>query len=179
VKGKTLLFMLGGLTFGVLFGILLLFLQSHSNPVNSQRLPPTVGSAMKDFSLKNLSGEQVNISGFKGKPIVLNFWATWCPPCKEEMPLLEQTAKANTGNLLVIGVDYAEEKSVVEQFILDRKITFPILLDQGGIVSEMYFVKNYPMTFFIDRDGVLRAQHLGQLSNELLTRYLEQIGISQ
>jgi cytochrome c biogenesis protein CcmG, thiol:disulfide interchange protein DsbE len=179
VKLKALLFLLGGLSIGVLLGFSILFNGSNSNTASTQHLPPTVGSPVKDFTLDNLQGEAVKIGGKKGQPLVLNFWATWCPPCKEEMPLLEIYAKTYSGQVTIIGVDYGEEKNVVQQFVEEKQITFPILLDQSGIVSDMFFVRNYPMTFFIDKDGVLRAQHLGQLTQDVMVRYMELIGITQ
>lgn len=160
-------------------GILVLANGSFNNQDSAQRLPPTVGSAVKDFVLDDLSGNEVKISRLKGKPLVLNFWATWCPPCKEEMPLLEHYSKLYANEITIIGVDYAEDQQTVQQFVEEQTITFPVLLDQAGIVSEMYFVRNYPMTFFIDADGILRAQHLGQLTDEVMKRYLDLIGIGE
>jgi cytochrome c biogenesis protein CcmG, thiol:disulfide interchange protein DsbE len=170
---------MGGLLTGALLSVFILFSGAGNNQAGEQRLPPTIGSALKDFTLDAMDGKSIKISSLKGKPLILNFWATWCAPCKEEMPLLEHYGNTYAGQLLVIGVDYAEEKDLVERFIDEQKITFPILLDKDGIVSDLYFVHNYPMTFFIDRDGVLRAQHLGQLTNDVMIRYLELIGITK
>ncbi|MBE0698936.1 MAG: TlpA family protein disulfide reductase [Anaerolineaceae bacterium] len=179
MKLKGLLFLIGGLLIGVLLGVLIVFGGSSNHQGAGQRIPPTIGSAVKDFTLEKLDGEPLKISGVRGKPLILNFWATWCPPCKEEMPLLAQYADAYSDQLVVIGVNYAEEKDLVERFVNEQNITFPILLDKSGTVADIYFVRNYPMTFFIDKDGVLRAQHLGQLTNDVMIRYLELIGITE
>lgn len=170
--------MFGGLLVGIFLGILV-FLSGPGQTTNIQRnLPPTIGSPVVDFELPGLNGGVQRLSDLKNKPVVLNFWATWCGPCKEEMPLLNNLAQEQSDNLIVLGINYAEQEEVVRGFISANGITFPILLDQSGQVANLYFVRNYPMTFFVDAGGVLRAQHIGLLSEELLARYLKLIGIN-
>lgn len=180
---KGLLFLLGGLLFGIGLGAVVLFSgPSASAGPKERRLPPTVGSAARDFSLPLLDerdgdGAVITLNALKGQPVVINFWATWCPPCKEEMPLLERYATEYKGQMTVLGVDYAEDEALVRAFVEEQRITFPILLDHDGVVSDLYYVRNYPTTFFVDAEGVLRAQHLGMLTEERMVKYLETIGI--
>jgi cytochrome c biogenesis protein CcmG, thiol:disulfide interchange protein DsbE len=174
---KGILLLLAGLAFGIILGVLIIQTGPDRTGTANRRLPPTVGSRAADFTLDQLGGDAVKLSDLKGKPVVMNFWATWCPPCKEEMPLLEKYAQQHAGQVTFLGVDYAEKEDVVQQFITQAGVTFPILLDRAGIVSDLYYVRNYPITFFIDSDGVVRAQHMGLLSEDLMDRYLKTIGI--
>lgn len=181
LKLKGILFLFGGLLLGVFLGVLV-YTGSQGGLVNSssgQKLPPAVGSAAPDFSLPGLGGSQQGLNEAQGKPVVVNFWATWCPPCVEEMPLLDKYAQKYAGQLVIYGIDSAEEEAQVARFISDNEIRFPILLDEDANVTDAYFVRNFPATFFIDADGVLRAQHLGTLREDLLIRYLATIGIQE
>lgn len=177
MKYKGVLFLIGGLLVGVLLGTTVFWGGPGWTAGAQQPLPPAIGSLVSDFELPALSGPAQRLSELKGRPVVINFWATWCGPCKEEMPLLNRLAREYPENLVVLGVNYAESVDVVEEFVAEEGITFPILLDEAGQVADLYFVRNYPATFFIDAGGVLRAQHIGLLSENLLARYLELIAI--
>ena len=176
-KGGLLL--LGGLVLGVLFGILIFYNSSAGSvlPDGSRALPPTVGAPSPDFSLPQLGESERRLSDLRGTPVVINFWATWCPPCIEEMPLLDHAAADYSGKMVVLGINSGESPELVQPFLEKNGITFPILLDQTESVTDLYFVRNFPMTFFIDADGVLRAQHIGVLREDQLSRYLTTIGI--
>jgi cytochrome c biogenesis protein CcmG, thiol:disulfide interchange protein DsbE len=177
LKLKGVFFLLFGLSIGVALGALIIFSGDNPTGETSRRLPPTVGSPVEDFELQMLDGERRSLSSYAGTPIVMNFWATWCPPCKEEMPLLDQFAEQYAGEVVILGINYNEEERVVQEYVSAEGIKFPIMLDFTGAVSTQYFVRNYPTTFFIDAEGVLRAQHLGLLTEDLLGRYLQTIGI--
>jgi cytochrome c biogenesis protein CcmG, thiol:disulfide interchange protein DsbE len=182
LRMKAPLLMLAGLGVGLALGLLIFF----GGPVaglrgenRAQRLPPTVGSPVEDFRLEQLDGSTLRLSDLRGKAVLVNFWATWCPPCREEMPLLEQTALGYADRLVVIGIDYGEDRQTVSSFVQEVGISFPIVLDLDGDVASRYFVRSYPASFFIDADGILRAQHLGALTENLLLTYLETVGIKQ
>lgn len=131
---------------------------------------------LADFELDSLDGEIIRLSEFRGRPVVVNFWATWCDPCKEEMPLLELVYTGNSNRLVVIGVNAQEDPIVVKPFVENYQLTFPIVLDQNGEMEKRYAVRGYPTTFFIDADGVLKAEYIGQLNDALLMNYLKLIG---
>jgi thiol-disulfide isomerase/thioredoxin len=180
VKFRTSQYLVGGLIFVALVGLVVLWISPRSARTGQtyRSLPPTVGSPVPDFELTRLDGISQQLSKLKGTPVLINFWATWCAPCKEEMPMLERYSKQYAGKLVVLGVDSEEEINLVQPFIQGMEITFPILLDQSGSVSDRYFVKDFPYTFFVDQDGILRGQHLGLLSEDYLVRYLQTIGIN-
>jgi len=177
VKLKAIVFMLGGLVLGGILGFLVLMNGSPTQTTTRQPLPPTVGSPAEAFELSMMGGEMQKLEDLRGKAVLINFWATWCPPCKEEMPLLDRYAKMYNGELMILGINYEEGERIIEPFVSQAEITFPILLDQNGKVADLYFVKNFPTTFFIDPDGTIRAQHVGLLTEDLLVRYLKTIGI--
>lgn len=181
MKAKGIFILLVGLGFGLLMaGIILLTGSNSPQPeARQQQLPPSVGSPAADFSLQTLNGGTQKLSDLRGKPVMINFWATWCPPCEAEMPMFQQYAEKYADQLVILGVNYAEEKDLVADFVQDYGLTFPILLDSDGSVAYQYYVRSYPSTFFVDADGVVRSQHLGLMSEELLVAYLETVGIKQ
>jgi thiol-disulfide isomerase/thioredoxin len=185
VRLKVGAFLLGGLLLGVGVGYFVFWNKPPAAGSSSRRLPPTVGSPAPDFGLPVLGGgyqklsDLWNVSAEKRTPAILNFWATWCTPCKVEMPLLERYSRKYSGKLAVLGINYGEKPEVVQPFVTGMGITFSILLDQSQMIADIYFVKNFPTTFFIDENGTIRAQHLGVLSEDILTRYLSTIGIKE
>lgn len=179
MKPKNLLILLSGVLLGGLIGLVIIVRIQDLALVSQRQLPPTVGSEVKNFKLDDVNGKPMNLHSMRGKPGIINFWATWCPPCKEEFPLLQNASLEYNNQLWVIAVNHAEDRDSVAKFIDEVNVTFPVLLDTSGVVSDMYFVHNFPMTFFIDSDGILQAQHLGQLTEDVLERYLPLIGIEK
>lgn len=135
---------------------------------------PDEGELAPDFALLSADGERIALSDFRGKTVVLNFWATWCPPCRAEMPELQAAWEergadgGDDGDLVVFAVDFDETASEVNGFVDEFGLTFPVALDGGGAVAEHYGVRGLPATFFIDAEGVLRSKNLGPVFGELL-----------
>jgi cytochrome c biogenesis protein CcmG, thiol:disulfide interchange protein DsbE len=175
-KFKGPLILAGGLLFGLLLGAMVLWGGGSSQ--GSPSAPPAAGKSVPDFTLTSLDGKRVHLSELKGKAVVINFWATWCPPCREEMPLLEVAAKKYQDQVLFLAVDDNEDQAQVRDYIQKMGLDLTVLLDPDGKINELYFVQSYPNTFFIDADGILRAQRVGQLDEAILRRNLEAIGIN-
>ncbi|MBE9531507.1 MAG: TlpA family protein disulfide reductase [Proteobacteria bacterium] len=125
--------------------------------------PTNAGSSSLDFTLPDLEGKQVNFSEYKGKVIFLNFWATWCEPCKEEMPsmqILYDTFKRRDFVVVAVSVD-SGKVGVVKEFVDDHKLTFPVLHDRRGKVKESYKTTGVPETFIIDQNGIIAEKVWG------------------
>ncbi len=135
------------------------------------------GQTAPDFSLISLDGEEYRLSDLKGTGVVLNFWATWCPPCKAEMPLLEAAAQDSQGEILFLAINFRENEELVRDFAEEMGgfEYLILLLDPPGEVSRLYNVQALPTTFFVDAKGKVRAVHIGALDAQLLTGYLEKI----
>ena len=172
-----MIFLLVGLLAGAAIGLAVLFRVSHSAAGAAQRRPPVVSAAASDFTLTTVDSQQVTLGDLKGQGVLVNFWATWCPPCMEEMPLFERYSQKYQGKLVVLGINYQEQDELVDKFRQENGISFPLLLDLSGKVADLYYVHNFPMSFFIDSEGTIRAQHLGLLTEDQLVRYLKLIGI--
>jgi len=115
-----------------------------------------------DFTLPSLSGSNVRLSELKGEVILLNFWASWCAPCRLEMPLLNKLHnKYKAIGFTVIGVNVEESISNAKDFLKENKVDFPILWDTKNTVSKQYSVQAMPTTVMIDRDGQVRYIHKG------------------
>lgn len=112
-----------------------------------------------DFTLSGPDGKPVKLSSLRGKVVLLNFWATWCPPCREEMPSMEKLYQSFRGrpDFVMLAVSSGETKAVVDQFLKKTPYSFPILLDPTGEVSAMYSISAIPTTYLIDAKGVVIA----------------------
>ena len=119
------------------------------------RAPTAVGKSAPDFSVASIEGKPQSLSTYRGRPIVLNLWASWCPPCREEMPDLQRLSSAYRGELIVIGVDEGESAERVAAFSRSLGIHYPILLDRGQRYGAAYAAQGLPTTAFIDRRGVV------------------------
>jgi peroxiredoxin len=113
-----------------------------------------------NFTLTDLSGKSWTLSALRGKVVFVNFWATWCPPCRKEMPDLEALSRQFAGQGLVVLAISDEEPTKVEPFVAQHKFTYPILLDPGSKVHEQFYVEGIPKTFLFDREGKLVAQSI-------------------
>jgi peroxiredoxin len=125
---------------------------------------PQKGFSAPDFLLQDISGQEINLQDFQGQAIILNFWATWCPPCKAEMPDLQNVYLQFQGKgLVVIGINRTDQEnySEVSDFILANQITFPVLLDPTGEIAKKYNVSALPTTFFIQPDGIIHKVIIG------------------
>lgn len=131
-----------------------------------------VGMRLPDARFTTFGGDEVSVHEMRGSPVVINFWATWCGPCKEEIPMLQEAydATQRTGFQLLAVTD--ELPSQVRGFVAENSMSFPILFDEGGRAGSRYRVQGIPTTFFLDSEGVIVARHTGALDAILLADYL-------
>jgi len=112
------------------------------------------GAMVPDVLLKRFGGGETQLSAIPAKVVMVNFWATWCPPCRAEMPSMERLYQKLKGQgLVVLGVDLQEDAKSVQKFVEEHKLTFPILLDSDGRVGTTYGARSIPTTYIIGRDG--------------------------
>ena len=126
-------------------------------------------------SLPDLDGRQVTLAEFQGKPVVINFWATWCPPCRLEMPEFQRAYEAyQEDDLVILAVNAAEQPEVVRSFFYDQMgYTFTPLLDEEGQVAEVFGAIGLPSTYFVNAAGEVTAVHRGALTQAQLQSYLK------
>ncbi len=140
---------------------------------------PQVSFAAPDFTLKTTAGEEYTLSELKGSAVLVNLWATWCPPCRAEMPAIERIYQEyKDQGLVVLAVDmtYQDNPADVVPFIQEYGLTFPVLLDETGTVGAAYQLRSLPSSYFIDRTGIIREVVIGgPMSEALLRARIEQI----
>ncbi|MDM5309239.1 redoxin domain-containing protein [Peribacillus frigoritolerans] len=125
-----------------------------------------IGAKAPNFSLKTLDGKQVELSDYEGKKVMLNFWATWCPPCKKEMPDMEKYTQQAGEDVVVLAVNIDPENDV-QAFVEDNGITFTIPLDSQSAknpVNERYKILSIPTTYFIDKKGIIRNKVISAMT---------------
>ena len=138
--------------------------------------PLSVGDKAHDFTLPDVYGNNVALSDFAGQPVVVNFWATWCAPCRIEMPELQNAYNTyRDQDLVVLAVNAQEGEPQVRAFFEEMGFTLPALLDGDGQVGRAYGTPGLPSTFFIDRSGEVTAVHRGLLTAGQIETYLAQI----
>lgn len=137
-----------------------------------------IGNQAPDFTLQTLTGKSIRLSDYRGKKVILNFWATWCPPCKAEVPdFVKFYAEARTDNVEIVAVNItADEKSKadVAEFVKAYSITYPVLLDEQGVVAKRYAISAIPTTYLLDTKGRVVQKHTGLLEYKTLQKLAAQ-----
>ena len=141
---------------------------------------PVAGAPAPDFTLSDTSGKSITLSSLKGQAVLINFWATWCDPCQREMPAIQHEFETRRDEgFMVLAVDAAETGPHIEADIQDfggkLGLTFPLLLDPGIVVNDLYRIRGYPTSFFVNRAGVIAAVHVGELTSKQLADYLAKL----
>lgn len=172
-----------GLLLGALMGFSYNFLHDAGYDLFSGLLAPFQASNVPvlnrlapDFELKDLSGTSVRLSSLKGKPVLINFWATWCGPCQSEMPLIQEIAQKYP-NLVVLAVNDGEVQRDVVDFVDRYGLKFPVLMDPEALVNIQYQVTGLPTSYFVDEQGVIRSLQIGVLSDTQIETHLKKIGV--
>jgi len=147
----------------------------HTTPAAA----PAIGAQAADFELKLLDGKSVRLEQLRGKPVVINFFASWCDPCRDEMPLINEIATGgDKGGYQVIGIAVEDTPAAVLQFSEEAKLAFPIGLDLNSTVKRAYRIFGPPATFFIDAQGTVRDIVLGPVTRERVRQGLKKSGVS-
>ncbi|WP_409293083.1 peroxiredoxin family protein [Peribacillus sp. SCS-37] len=132
------------------------------------------GNIAPDFTLSTLDGKTVSLSDYKGKKVLLNFWATWCPPCKKEIPEMKEYAERMPDNEVILAVNM-DPKADVKGFAAKMGMNFPVLLDKEDKVNSAYKVISIPTTYFIDSNGHISHKIIGQMKAEDLTEQMKKM----
>lgn len=136
------------------------------------------GNMAPDFELALLSGEKVKLSDYRGQKVILNFWATWCPPCKAEMPHMQSFYEKNKNNgmtILAVNLTALDKgPEVLDKFVKDYGLTFPIALDEENKVGTLYEAVTIPTSFIIGTDGRISKKYIGPMDEELMAKLLKE-----
>jgi peroxiredoxin len=148
---------------------------TKDNPtVQTSSTGVSTGEVAPDFELKTLDGRNVKLSDLQGKKVILNFWATWCPPCEAEMPAMEKYYKEAPKDVVILAVNIDPQLDV-QGFIDKKGITFPIPLDEKDEVNSLYQVISIPTTYFIDTKGVIQYKHIGGMTYDLMKKNVQNL----
>lgn len=136
------------------------------------------GNKAPDFQMKTIDGEEIKLSELKGTKVILNLWATWCPPCKAEMPHMQDFYEEQNKIVEILAVNLTtSEKNIknIEKFIKDNHVTFPVLLDQEGEIGDRYQAITIPTSYVIDSHGIIRKKIIGPMNREMITELINNI----
>ena len=161
----------------IVCGILVFFLAILSSCGYRPEVAVNIGQSAPSFKLPDLDGRETSLEQFKGKIILLDFWATWCTPCRMTMPVVEKLSKEYPDDMVVLAVNLRESKDVIEKYVFEQAIHSLVLLDEGGRVGADYGAYAIPMQFLIDRSGILRHIQTGYRQNmaALMRAQIEQL----
>ncbi|MGJ9459685.1 TlpA family protein disulfide reductase [Oceanobacillus sp. CF4.6] len=132
-----------------------------------------IGDIAPDFELETLAGETVRLSDYRGKRVFVNFWATWCPPCRAEIPDMQKLY--DTKDVVILAVNMAESPDTVHPFVEEFEMTFPVLMDAKSEVVGTYHVQAYPTSYMIDSTGRIQFMRLGAMNYDLMVQELEKM----
>jgi peroxiredoxin len=139
-------------------------------------VPAQVDFAAPKLTLTDLSGKSVSLDDYLGSVVLVNLWATWCPPCKEELPALQAFyQKHKVEDFMLIGIDQEETLEVVKPFVVEFGLTFPVWLDENYQAERKFNTESLPSSFVIDRTGRVRLMWFGGVSEEFLEKYVTNI----
>lgn len=149
---------------------------SNTTENNVTKEPNVIKTKAPDFKLKDLDGKELSLSDLKGKKIFLNFWATWCPPCKNEMPEIQKLyEETKDTDLVIVAVEIGEPLSEVKSFIDENKYTFKVLSDSDQSVASKYEISSIPTSYFIDEDGNIISKFIGAMNIDKMKSYIKDL----
>ncbi|RKQ30801.1 TlpA family protein disulfide reductase [Oceanobacillus halophilus] len=152
-------------------------LSDNDNPSsNDVEVGIEQGQVAPDFELTTLNGETAKLSDFRGKRVFINFWATWCPPCRAEMPDMQELYENKDVEILAVNLTASEksEEGVVE-FVEDYGLTFPILMDVEGQVESLFQVSAYPTSYLVDSEGRIQYKAIGAMNYDLMVQEVDKL----
>lgn len=126
-----------------------------------------------DFQITTYSGETIRLSQYRGMPVVINFWASWCFPCRDEQPVLEAAWQRHKGEVMFLGLDYLDQEPNALEYLAEFNVTYPNGPDLGSRVYTTYHVQGVPETFFIDAEGNVQGFHVGPLTAQQLEQRIQ------
>jgi cytochrome c biogenesis protein CcmG, thiol:disulfide interchange protein DsbE len=159
-------------------GLVLLRPQTPSSEDGGANGTNMAGQMAPAFELRNLQGGTVSLASLKGKAVVVNFWASWCPPCRDEAPILNQAAlKYSQQGVVILGIVYNDTAEAAKAFAQEYKLGFPILLDNetGKRAAIDYGLISVPETFFVDTTGKIRFRHIGPVNTEMMDEKISEL----
>jgi peroxiredoxin len=142
---------------------------TESNTTTTADQLPAPGRTAPDFELQTLDGQTVSLSDYRGSPVMLNFWASWCGPCQSEMPYIQdvfEDAKWQAADLVILAVNWGESLTTARGFMNTYGFTFTVLLDSTGQVADIYNIRAIPTTFFIDERGIIKYMDIGSFRSK-------------
>ena len=132
-----------------------------------------------EFELLSTDGELVSLTNLQGKVIVVNFWATWCGPCVEEIPMFQDYFERYNDQIMILGINEQEDPDEVREFLQQFGVSYPILMDRSAELAPVYRLMALPVTVFVDEEGILRYHHIGFMTEEQFSSYLTEMGVIQ
>lgn len=136
---------------------------------------PIAGYRAPEFKLEGTLGQEVSLADFRGQPVILNFWATWCPPCRAEVPHFEDASRKYNGQAVILGIDQGEPRSIVADFGSTFGLSYPLLLDPSNAVNLKYGIAALPTTVFVGSDGIIREVYTGIVNRAVLQERIERM----
>ncbi|MCZ7574271.1 MAG: TlpA family protein disulfide reductase [Ardenticatenaceae bacterium] len=149
----------------IALGLVLVGVLGCRGTSSASQAAPEVETRAPDFDTRLVSGEDLSLTQLRGEPVVLNFWASWCGPCAQELPLLDRAASEG---VVIVAVNFGETEDDVEEFLAEHSVSLPVALDPAGKVARLYRVSALPTTFFLDKRGGIRYRRVGELTRESL-----------
>jgi peroxiredoxin len=180
LQKRTMSFILAALIFviGVIVA-LSAFPRVQTSPQGVLKSSGLIGKPAPNFTLPTLDGAELSLSQFHGQPVLINFWASWCLPCREEMPELVQSYENHkVEDLMILGVNltYSDTLPDAQAFASEFNITFPVLLDNDGTVAErLYQIPGVPTSMFVSRDGTIERIQVGVMNGKQIKQYIAEI----
>lgn len=141
----------------------------------SEEIGLAIGNIAPDFELTTLEGETARLSDYRGQRVFINFWATWCPPCRAEMPDMQKLYEQTDVDVEILAVNLQESEEVVSEFVNKFGLTFPILMDVNSDVATTYRVQAYPTSYMIDSTGRIQFIAIGAMNHDLMVQEIEKM----
>ncbi|MGN7400752.1 redoxin domain-containing protein [Cytobacillus praedii] len=149
------------------------------NTADTEEIGLQEGNKAPDFQLKTLNDTDVKLSDLQGKKVILNFWATWCPPCKAEIPHMQdfyESRNKTEVEILAVNLTTSEKNpGKIKEFVTERRVSFPVLLDQEGEIGDQYRALTIPTSYLIDSNGIVRKKIVGPMDKEMMEQLIESV----